>query len=156
MSSLVEKWGPIGVLDGLSEDEKEIFAKYCENTANFVINEFDDVENEIDIFYSKDKFAGLIFPIIRRVFKKQKKELNYLDLYYDFLNESGLFYNYKENVFVEIQSRFFSSIDLEAEVVANYTDNFTSLNRRKIIIESLSVIKNQKKKELFKLYGIEE
>lgn len=155
MNSLVEKWEPFGVLDGLSEGEKEVFSQYCENAANFVINEF-DIDNEIDIFYSKNKFTGLIFPIIRRIFRKHKKELNYLDLYYDFLHESGLFYEYNENILREIQLRFVNSIDLEAEEVAHYTENFTSLTRRKIIIESLSFTAKRKKKEIYKRYGVEK
>jgi hypothetical protein len=155
MSSLVEKWEPLGVLDGLAEDEKEVFSQYCENAVNFIMNEF-DIDNEIDIFYSKNKFEGLILPIIRRIFKKHKKELNYLDLYYDFLHESGLFYEYNENILREIQLRFVSSIDLEAEEVFYYTENFTSLTMRKIIIESLSFTTKRKKKEIYKRYGVEE
>lgn len=155
MNDLVKRWGEIGLLDGLAEDEKEVFAQYCENAANFLMNEF-DIDKEIDIFYSKNKFTCLIFPIIRRIFRKHKKELNYLDLYYDFLHESGLFYNYNENILRKIQLRFINSIDLEAEAVADYTDNFTSLNRRRIIIESLSFMTKRKKKEIYKRYGVEE
>lgn len=63
---LITKWEKTGLLENLENDTyKEILAKYLENVIDRIKNEKDDL------------WCFLSFPMVRRIFDRTGKEMNY-------------------------------------------------------------------------------
>ncbi len=122
-------WKGSGLLDGLSEEQSNELAK-----------SFEDLVDYLTSLKKQDAMFGFVLPIIRRLYVQINKPgkfsfiVNVIDLLSD-LNEKWIIYREKNKE--EIEDKIYvsgSSIDVEAEFVYEYCNNYIEdLKKRGII-----------------------
>lgn len=110
IDKLVEKWGSIGLLDGLSDQLKRIAALKYEIVAIYLLDKGLDTNNML---------VSCIFPIIYRIYRSGKNITNVES----FINDLHIFFiNNRDN----IDDLHVHDIDVEAHLVQLFLENYKS------------------------------
>ncbi len=112
---LIEKWGSIGFLDGLSEIDKIRISLLFERTARHII--------DLDLTtksYGENITETVIFVIIRRIIVGGGNIHSVIRLYTDLVR----FFNVNKSSMEELQREAYFNIDVEAEYVIMYADDY--------------------------------
>lgn len=124
-----KRWTESGLLEGLDEEQANELSKVFEDLAHYLIS----LKKDGPVF-------GFIFPAIRKIYKRIDKPgkfsliINVIDLFLD-LNEKWILFREKNKT--EIENKEYisgSSIDVEAEFIYNYCEEYVNdLKKRGII-----------------------
>jgi hypothetical protein len=112
MSTFIStKWQATGLLDGLSDDQKEECSNYLEETANFLI----DRSKTSDKKFFDESYAGMMIPIVRRIYDSELRNImpDIEWLCYDFASHIKKSKITKED--------HYKDSDYEVELVSEYT-----------------------------------
>lgn len=117
---IIKKWKKSGLLDYLDDDKYVLMANAFEIMLKHLLK-LEDLN-----IYDLPNAKVTIFPILRRILSKIDAEMNDLDnlvleIYSDFIKTS---YDLTIKLINEFDGIISPSIDLEAEIVAEYCNNF--------------------------------
>jgi hypothetical protein len=117
MNEVATKWEKTGLLEGLSESQKEECSNHLEDVATFLIE-----RSEKKKFYD-ESFAAMVIPIVRRLYDSPlRSDMPDMEwLCYDFAD-------YKNKSKLNREDHY-TGMDYEAELCAEYTEG---LVKRKV------------------------
>ena len=114
MNEVASKWQMTGLLEGLTDSQKEECANHLEEVANFLIKKSKTPEKK---FFDED-YAGMMIPIIRRIYdSKLRNTMPDMEwLCYDFAS------HIKKSK-LKREDHYTGMMDYEAELCAEYTED---------------------------------
>lgn len=117
MNTTTEKWRPTGLLEDLeNETQCDELALALDNMAHRLLKDVPPYTPD------SERFAGMILPIVRRLYDNIHPTLPTEWLYNDFKQ----FYTDKKQLRQEWHETAINKIDAEAEFTAYYVDNIVS------------------------------